>query len=81
MSKMYYAWHHVIEVLESYSDRIPDVFLDEVIEKCHKRWNYGYSLLQGVGYLLDPSFSQCDYDNSLLNYFKDYIDRQYIMDT
>ena len=79
MSKMYYAWHHVIEVLESYSDRIPDVFLDEVIDKCHKRWNYGYSLLQGVGYLLDPSFSQCEYDDNLWNDFKNYIDRQYVV--
>ena len=77
MCKMFAAWQHLITYLEGLRDRINADFLDDCVSLCHRRMIYGQSLLQIVGHMLDPTFSEYSHDDQMKTDFQTYIKRQY----
>jgi hypothetical protein len=66
LSKLHYAWTTVInhaEEIRAEMGLTAAPFIQQIIDLMHARWEYGYSLLQAVGFLLDPEFLKCEYGN------------------
>ena len=62
-SKMKYTECAVQEKLKKATDALDGGPLQQEIISIHYyRWDYGYTILQGVGYLLDPEFWDMDQD-------------------
>jgi hypothetical protein len=58
MSKVYYAWFEVKVAIEAMD--LPAALKKSIVDLVAYRWDYGYSILQGAGCVLDPEFRLCE---------------------
>ena len=54
-SKVYHAWFLVQSAIEEL-EGVPDDLKKEILACVAHRWDYGYHMIHGVGYVLDPEF-------------------------
>ena len=79
-SKMQYTEYAVQEKLKKATDALDDGPLQQEIISIHYyRWDYGYTILQGTGYLLDPEFWDMDQDKDeiTMQSFRDFVDKTF----
>jgi hypothetical protein len=58
-SKVYHAWFLVQSAIEEL-EGVPDDLKQEILACVAHRWDYGYHMIHGAGYVLDPEFRLCD---------------------
>ena len=78
MSKLHMAWTLVIQHVEIFVEEAEGrdkEILQEILDKIHARWEYGYCDLQAVAYLLDPEFVHCEMSALDLEAFQSYMRR------
>ena len=71
-SKVYHAWFQVQEAVAAL-EGIPAELQKAIIEAIGYRWDYGYSMLHGAGYLLDPQFRLCEPPEECTESFNEFV--------
>ena len=75
MSKVHYSMFLVQEAVEALD--ISAGLKKELLALLRARWDYGFSPLQGAGYVLDPEFWDCDPDPETKASFRTMVDKTY----
>jgi hypothetical protein len=57
-SKVYHAWFLVQSAIEG-MEGLPDDLKKDILRCIAHRWDYGYTMIHGAGYVLDPPSSGC----------------------
>jgi len=77
LSKMHHAFFTLVQHLDTLANGLPPELHAKIMELVHYRWQYGYSDLQAVGFLLDPAFWKIQETADVVARFHSYIQRIY----
>ena len=75
MSKVHYSMFLVQEAIEAVE--ISAGMKKEILALLRARWDYGFSPLQGAGYVLDPEFWDCPADPETKAAFRTMVEKTY----
>jgi hypothetical protein len=75
MSKVHYNMFLVQEAIEALA--MPADMKAEIQVLLRARWDYGFSPLQGAGYVLDPEFWDCPADPETMAAFRTMVEKTY----
>ena len=70
-SKVYQAWFMVQEAIEQL-EGLPTDLKDSIIALIRYRWDYGFTIIQGAGYVLDPEYRLCEPPDECKKAFDDF---------
>jgi hypothetical protein len=71
-SKVYHAWFLVQSAIEEL-EGVPAKLKDEILACVAHRWDYGYHMIQGAGYVLDPEFRLCEPPEECMDSFNEFV--------
>ena len=71
-SKVYHAWFQVQDTIEA-MEGLPAELKSDIIAAVGRRWDYGYTMLHGAGYMLDPQFRQCEPPQECVDSFNEFV--------
>ena len=77
MSKVHYGWFIMQEKVAQLP--LPARVKSEIAALLRARWDYGFSAVQGAGYVLDPEFWHCPTDNETMDGFRTMVDKVFPM--
>jgi hypothetical protein len=75
MSKVHYNMFLVQEAIEALT--MPADMKKEILGMLRARWDYGFTAVQGAGYVLDPEFWDCPSDPETMTAFRTMVDKTY----
>jgi hypothetical protein len=73
MSKVHYGWFLVQEKVAELP--LPARVKSDIASLIRARWDYGFSAVQGAGYVLDPEFWDCPTDGETMSGFRTMVDK------
>jgi hypothetical protein len=71
-SLAYHAWFQVQNAIEE-MEGLPAELKDAIIKSVGYRWDYGFNMLHGAGYVLDPQFRLCEPPQECMDSFNDFV--------
>ena len=77
MSKVHYGWFMVQEKVAQLP--LPARVKSDIASLIRARWDYGFSAVQGAGYVLDPEFWDCPTDSETMGGFRTMVDKVFPM--
>jgi hypothetical protein len=71
-SKVYHAWFLVQSAIEE-MEGLPADLKKDILGCIAYRWDYGYTMIHGAGYVLDPEFRLCEPPEECMNSFHEFV--------
>ena len=71
-SKVYQAWYLVQTAIEE-MEGLPADLKKDILDCIAYRWDYGYTMIHGAGYVLDPEFRLCEPPEECMDSFYEFV--------
>jgi hypothetical protein len=71
-SKVYHAWFLVQSAIEE-MEGLPAELKADILQCIAHRWDYGYTMIHGTGYVLDPEFRLCEPPDECIDSFNEFV--------
>lgn len=71
-SKVYQAWFLVQDAIERL-EGLPADLKASIVACVRHRWDYGYTMIHGAGYVLDPEFRLCEPPDECMKSFEKFV--------